>query len=163
MVFGPAFSGLLTVCESYGNKANQPLQVIPTAPPPSIPSGLKHRFPLLTGVTQNETDGLDKHLIEEVEEGGKKKRKREKKIKLQQDEEMDILTVNENVAKVKTETPFQEGSVSEEKKKKKKKKKNDIEQDVVGESMVKCEPVDNWSNDVVEGSKKKKKSKIDGD
>lgn len=155
------------MCESYGNKANQPLQVIPTAPPPSIPSGLKHRFPLLTGVAQNETDGLDKHLIEEeVEEGGKKKRKRERKIKLQQDEEMNILTVNENVAKVKTEMPFQEGSVSEDKKKKKKKKKNDIEQDVVGESMVKCEPVDTWSNDVVEGSKKKKKkkkSKIDGD
>lgn len=163
------------MCESYGNKANQTLQVIPAAPPPSIPSGLKHRFPLLagvasthTGLAQNETDGLDKHFIEEeVEEGGKmkKKRKRERKIKLQQDEEMDILRVNENVVKVKTEMPFQEGIVSEEKKRKKKKKR-DIVQDVVEELMVKSEPVDSWSNNVVEGSnkkKKKKKSKIDGD
>lgn len=175
---GPTFSGLLTVCESYGYKANRPLQVIPAAPPPSIPLELKHRFPLTqmastqTGVAKDETDGLSQHLMEgmqEEEEGRKKKkRKKEKNIKMEPEEEMDILRVNENVAEiqVKTEMPFEEGGVLEEKKRKKKKKK-DSEQDEVEELMGKTEPVDSWSNDVAEGSnkkkKKKKKSKMDAD
>ncbi|XP_011606986.1 DNA-directed RNA polymerase I subunit RPA34 isoform X2 [Takifugu rubripes] len=178
----PTFSGLLTVCESYGYEADRPLQVIPAAPPPSIPSELKHRFPLTqmastqTCVAKDETDGLDQHLMErmqEEEEGRKKKkkRKREKDIKMEPEEEMDISRVNENVAEiqaqVKTEMPFQEGGVLEEKKRKKKKKKKDSEQDEVEELMGKTEPVDSWNNDVAEGSnkkkKKKKKSKMDAD
>lgn len=185
-MIGPTFSGLLTVCESYGEKSgNEPLQVIPDAPAPSIPRGLTHRFPLLnrttstpTCVAKNEPEELAQHFIEETggeEEGRKKKkkRKREKKIKLEQEEETDALRVNENVSeiqeKVKTETPFQEDSVFEEKKrkKKKKKKKTNVQEEmeqVVDEVMVKCEPEDGWNNDGVEGSKKKKKKKrkIDG-
>lgn len=127
-----------------------------------------------TCVPKDETDGLDKHLIEgmqEEEEGRKKKkkRKREKNIKMEPEEEMDILRVNENVAEiqaqVKTEMPFEEGGVLE--KKKRKKKKKDSEQDEVEELVWKTEPVDSWSNDVAEGSKKKKKkkkkSKMDAD
>lgn len=125
-------------------------------------------------VAKDEPDGLDQHLIEgmEEEEGRKKKkkRKREKNIKMEPEEEMDILRVNENVAEiqaqVKTEMPFQEGGVLEEKKRKKKKKK-DSEQDEAEELVGKPEPVDSWSNDVGEGSnkkkKKKKKSKVDAD
>lgn len=177
----PTFSGLLTVCESYGYKANRPLQVIPAAPPPSIPSELKHRFPLLTQmastqtcVAKDETDGLDKRLIEETEEEDgrkKKKRKRERKIKQEPEEETDILRVNENVAEiqdqVKTEMPFQEAGSLEEKKRRRKKKKENSEQDDVEEFKVKTEPVDSWSNDVAQDSnkkkKKKKKSKLDAD
>lgn len=176
LVFGPTFSGLLTVCESYEERSGkQPLQVIPAAPAPSIPPGLSHRFPLLNQTTTTQTcaaekepDELAKRFIEETgeEEGRKKKKKqkKEKKIKLEQEEETDTLRVNENVSEIqdemKTEPPFQEGSVLEEKKRKKKKKKRDNEQEteqVVEE--VKCEPVDSWSNDAVEGSKKKKKKK----
>lgn len=129
-----------------------------------------------TCVAKDETDGLDKHLMEgmqEEEEGRKKKkkRKREKNIKMEPEEEMDILRVNENVAEiqaqVKTEMPFEEGGVLEEKKRKKKKKKKDSEQVEVEELLGKTEPVDSWSNDVAEGSnkkkKKKKKSKMDAD
>ena len=178
MVFGPNFSGLLTVCESYGDKSvNQPLQVIPAAPAPSIPPGLRHRFPLLTQTAsthtcaaKNEPEEIAEDFTEETggEEGRKKKKKRkkEKKIKLEQEEETDILRVNETVSdiqdEVKTELPFQEGSVLEEKKRKKKKKK-DTEQEnpeqAVEEIMVKCEPGDSWNDDAVEGSKKKKKKK----
>lgn len=175
------------MCESYEDKsANQPLQVIPAPPAPSIPPSLAHRFHLLskatstqTGVTKTETDGLSKRHIEETEEEDegrkkKKKRKKEKKIKLEQEEETDVLKANENVAEVqdqvKTEPPFQECSVSEERKKRKKKKKDNGQEEVeqvVEDLMVKCEPVDSWNNDVVEGpvkkKKNKKKSKTEGD
>lgn len=187
LAFGPTFSGLLNVCESYGDKSgNQPLQVIPAAPAPSIPPGLTHRFPLLNRTTSTQTcavkkepEELAKHFTEETggeeEEGRKKKKKKQKKdkkIKLEQDEETDTLRGNENVSEiqdeVKTQPPSQEGSVLEEKKRKKKKKKDSEQEEmeqVVEEVMVKCEPEDGWSNDAVEGAikKKKKKRKIDGD
>lgn len=110
VVFGPTFSGLLNVCESYGDSsANQVPQVIPAAPAPSIPPGLKQRFhpfgsktPILTCVAESETDGaalgpssttlrplVVKRFIEETwqgeeedEEGeGRKKKKKKKKEK----------------------------------------------------------------------------------
>lgn len=172
------------MCESYGDKSgNQPLQVIPAAPAPSIPPGLTHRFPLLNQTTstqtcavKNEPEELAKHFIEETGEGEegrkkKKKRKKEKKIKLEQEEETDTLRVNENAFEiqdeVKTEPPIQEGSVLEKKKRKKKKKDNEQEEteQVVEEVKVKCEAGDSWNNDAVDGAnkKKKKKRKTDGD
>lgn len=117
VVFGPTFSGLLNVCESYGDSsANQTPQVIPATPAPSIPSGLKQRFhpfgsktPMLTCVAESETDGaalgpssttlcplVVKRFIEETwqeeeeeEEGRKKKKKKkkEKRIKTERVEE----------------------------------------------------------------------------
>ncbi|XP_044059582.1 CD3e molecule, epsilon associated protein [Siniperca chuatsi] len=119
VVFGPTFSGLLNVCESYGDSsANQAPQVIPAAPAPSIPPGLKQRFhpfgsktPTLTCVAESEADGaafgpssttlrplVVKRFIEETwqeeeEEGRKKKKKKkkEKRIKTEREEEVEKL------------------------------------------------------------------------
>lgn len=45
VVFGPAFSGLLNVCESHGDvSTNLAPQAIPAAPAPCIPPGLRQRF-----------------------------------------------------------------------------------------------------------------------
>ncbi|KAM4565959.1 DNA-directed RNA polymerase I subunit RPA34 [Odontesthes bonariensis] len=109
MVLGPTFSGLLNVCESYGDgSTNQAPRAIPASPAPSIPAGLKQRFhpfgsktPTLTCVAENEVDGaafgpssttlrplVVKRFIEETrhgaeekedEEEGRKKKKKKKK------------------------------------------------------------------------------------
>ncbi|XP_030599878.1 DNA-directed RNA polymerase I subunit RPA34 [Archocentrus centrarchus] len=124
MVVGPAFSGLLNVCESYSS-TNQAPQVIPAAPVPSIPPGLKQRFqpfgsktPTLTCVAENEVDGAAfgpssttlrplvvkrfievgqvKHEREEEEEEGRKKKKKKKKEKQIKTEQIeDVVTVKE--------------------------------------------------------------------
>ncbi|XP_039986688.1 CD3e molecule, epsilon associated protein [Xiphias gladius] len=165
VVFGPAFSGLLNVCESYGDSsANQAPQVIPAAPAPSIPLGLKQRFhpfgsktPTLTCVAENEADGaafgpsstslrplVVKRFLEEAghEEEGRKKKKKKKKetrIKAEQEEVEEVVRVKEEPAaeihnKVEMELPFQEGEILEEKRKKKKKKK-DREREEVEEGV----------------------------
>lgn len=117
MVYGPTFSGLLNVCESYGDSSsNQAPQVIPATPAPSIPLGLKQRFhpfgsktPTLTCVAESEMDGAAlgpssstlcplvtkrsiQETLQEVEEEEaegrkKKKKKKEKRIKTEQEEE----------------------------------------------------------------------------
>lgn len=109
MVYGPTFSGLLNVCESYGDSSsNQAPQVIPATPAPSIPLGLKQRFhpfgsktPMLTCVAESEIDGaafgpsssslcplvkkrsIQETLqeVEEEEDEGRKKKKKKKKEK----------------------------------------------------------------------------------
>ncbi|XP_053177209.1 CD3e molecule, epsilon associated protein [Scomber japonicus] len=129
VVFGPAFSGLLNVCETYGDSStNQAPQVIPATPAPSIPPGLKQRFhpfgsktPTLTCVADSETDGatfgpssttlrplVAKRLIEEVDERDedderkkKKKKKKEKRIKTEREEEKE--KEEEVVVRVKKE------------------------------------------------------------
>lgn len=155
VVFGPAFSGLLNICETYGDSStNQAPQVIPAAPAPSIPPGLKQRFhpfgsktPTLTCVAESEADGaafgpssttlrplVVKRFIEEAdkedeeERKKKKKKKKEKRIKTEREEE-DVVRVKEEPAaeiqdEVTMEPDSQEGDVSEEKRKKKKKKKD---------------------------------------
>ncbi|XP_038141883.1 CD3e molecule, epsilon associated protein [Cyprinodon tularosa] len=130
-VFAPAFSGLLSICESYGESStNQVPHVIPAAPPPSIPPGLKQRFhpfgsktPTLTYVAEDEADGaafgpssttlrplVMKQFIEEggsvddddnEEEGRKKKKKKKNKEKRIKSEQVELLL------KVKRE-PFDE-------------------------------------------------------
>lgn len=118
IVFGPTFSGLLNVCESYGDTSiNQVPQVIPAASAPSIPPGLKQRFhpfgsktPTLTYVAENETDGAafgpssttlrplvvkrfteDAHLeVDEHEMRKTKKKKKEKRIKTEREVEMAV-------------------------------------------------------------------------
>lgn len=121
-VFGPTFSGLLNVCESYGDShGNLAPQVIPASPAPSIPPGLKQRFhpfgsktPTLTCVAESETDGaalgpssatfrpLGKRLVGETEQGEedeegrkkKKKKKKDKRIKTEQEEgSLDVVAV----------------------------------------------------------------------
>ncbi|XP_071352439.1 DNA-directed RNA polymerase I subunit RPA34 [Trachinotus anak] len=126
VVFGPAFSGLLNVCESFGGSStNQAPHVIPAAPAPSIPPGLKQRFhpfgcktPTLTCVAENEVDGaafgpssatlrplVVKRFIEEAgheeeeEEGRKKKKKKKEKcVKTEREEVEEVLTVKEEPA-----------------------------------------------------------------
>ncbi|XP_023147934.2 CD3e molecule, epsilon associated protein [Amphiprion ocellaris] len=179
MRLAPAFSGLLNVCESYGDSStNQSPQVIPAAPAPSIPPGLKQRFhpfgsktPTLT--VEDEADGaafrpstlkrpVDEKEEEEDEEEGrkkKKKKKKEKRIKMELEEEA-VKVKEEPAAEAEEEAPpVQEGEYSEEKRKKKKKKK-DKEREKVEEAevTVKCEPVDTSYDDAAaEGSGKKKK------
>ncbi|KAI3354002.1 hypothetical protein L3Q82_018565 [Scortum barcoo] len=119
--FGPEFSGLLNVCESYGDSStNQAPQVIPAAPAPSIPPGLKQRFhpfgsktPTLTYVAESEVDGAafgpssatlrplvvkrftEQTWREDEEEGRKKKKKKkEKRIKAErEDESLEVVRV----------------------------------------------------------------------
>ncbi|XP_030008906.1 DNA-directed RNA polymerase I subunit RPA34 isoform X2 [Sphaeramia orbicularis] len=124
-VFGPAFSGQLNICETYGDaNANQNPQVVPATPAPTIPPGLKQRFhpfgsktPRLTCVAESEVDGaaygpssatlrplVMKRFIEETraeeedEEGRRrKKKKKEKRIKTELPDDVDALV------RVKTE------------------------------------------------------------
>lgn len=96
---------MLNVCETYGDaNANQTPQVVPAAPAPTIPPGLKQRFhpfgsktPTLTCVAESEADGaaygpssttlrplVMKRFVEETrteeedEEGRRRKRKKKK-------------------------------------------------------------------------------------
>lgn len=139
VMFGPAFSGLLNVCENYrDSNTNQAPQVIPAAPAPSIPPGLKQRFhpfgsktPTLTCVAESEMDGaafgpssttlrplVVKRFAEETwqpegeeeeEEGRKKKKKKkEKRIKTEREEESVEVEV-----KVEPVTEIQDGVTME--------------------------------------------------
>ncbi|XP_068441287.1 DNA-directed RNA polymerase I subunit RPA34 [Clinocottus analis] len=158
VVFGPAFSGLLNVCESYGDSgANHAPQVIPAALPPSIPPGLKQRFhpfgsktPTLTSVAESEADGaalgpssatlrplVVKRFVEETwqdedESKRKKKKKKEKRIKTEQLEEVEVKM--EPATEIQEDEmmgiPFQEGDASEETRKKRKKKKDRAREEV---------------------------------
>ncbi|CAL8347967.1 unnamed protein product [Arctogadus glacialis] len=112
---GPAFSGVLNVCEIYGDSGDALLrpQAIPAAPAPVIPRGLKQRFvpfgsktPTLTCVAESELDAgatgpssatllprVVKHFpteeeMTEEEERRKerKRRKRELRIKLESED-----------------------------------------------------------------------------
>ncbi|KAG8001804.1 DNA-directed RNA polymerase I subunit RPA34 [Nibea albiflora] len=171
VAFGPTFSGLLNVCESYGDSsANQAPQVIPAAAAPSIPAGLKQRFhpfgsktPTLTCTAETETDGaafgpssttprsmLGKRLIEETkqeeeeEEGRKKKKKKkEKRIKTEQEEEPteEVTVKEEPVTEIQDQAMMVEGDILEEKRKKKKKKK-DREREEVEEGVENCVKVE---------------------
>lgn len=165
VVFGPTFSGLVNVCESYGDSsANQTPQVIPATPAPSIPSGLKQRFhpfgsktPTLTCVAESETDGaalgpssttlrplVVKRFIEETwqeEEGRKKKKKKkEKRIKTERVEEsLEMVRVKvEPVAEIQDEVMTElpfQDGTFLEEKRKKKKKKKDREREEVEQGM----------------------------
>ncbi|XP_075968063.1 DNA-directed RNA polymerase I subunit RPA34 [Anarhichas minor] len=169
VVFGPAFSGMLNVCESYGNAgANQAPQIIPAALPPSIPPGLKQRFhpfgsktPTLTCVAESEADGaalgpssatlrplVAKRFVEETwqdEEGRKMKKKKEKRIKTE-----GVEVKAEPVAEIQEEAStgllFQECYTSEERRKRKKKKKDrereEVEQGVEPSVTMKEEEVE---------------------
>ncbi|XP_051254609.1 CD3e molecule, epsilon associated protein [Dicentrarchus labrax] len=164
VVLGPAFSGLLNVCESYGDSsANQAPQVIPATPAPSIPPGLKQRFhpfgsktPTLTCVAESETDGAAfgpssatlRPLVvkrfaedtwrEEEEEGRKKKKKKkEKRIKSEREEEsMEVVRVKvERVAESQDGVAMEVPIQEAEEKRKKKKKKKDREREEVEEGV----------------------------
>lgn len=189
VIIGPAFSGQLNVSESYGDSsANLAPQIIPAAPAPSIPPGLKQRFHpfgsrtmAMDGISENETDGsivrpslthlhpiVSKRSIEEVEhereaeDGKKKRKKKEKQLKVAREEveELKVETTAEFLNEAVTQLPLQEGDVSEKRKRKKKKKAR--EQAEAEEVTVKVEPMAEFEEfpfQNVEVSKTKKKKK----
>ncbi|XP_047449625.1 CD3e molecule, epsilon associated protein [Mugil cephalus] len=150
VALAPTFSGMLNVCESYGGSStDRPPHIIPAAPAPSIPPGLRQRFhpfgskaPILAA--ENEMDGAalepppatkrffedTGHDEEQEEEEGrkkKKKKKKEKRIKTEVTEqvvEVKEEPVAEGQEEMMVEHSFQEDDHSEEKRKKKKKKKD---------------------------------------
>ncbi|CAJ1064900.1 CD3e molecule%2C epsilon associated protein [Xyrichtys novacula] len=179
--FGPAFCGVLNICESYGDSStNQAPQVIPATPAPSIPPGLRQRFhpfgsrtPTLTCKAKREADG---QAEEDEGQTKKKKRKKEKGVKAERADEEEVKIKEEPVAETQEELMMEVSDAVEEKRKKKKKKKDrEREEEGVEHSMmvnmeeitVKSEPVDTLYGDVVDGSgkkkKKKKKNKTDDD
>lgn len=183
--FAPSFSGLLNVCESYGDGGtNRAPQVVPATPAPSVPPGLKQRFhpfgsktPTLTYVAESEADGaafgpssttlrplVVKRFLEEVvheveddDDGRSKRKKKKKKEKRVKSEQV------EEILKVKQEPV---DVFLEEKSRKKKKKKKDREVEEGQERSVKVEPVsvkpepeDGGYGDAAEFHPKKKKKK----
>ncbi|XP_077398071.1 DNA-directed RNA polymerase I subunit RPA34 isoform X2 [Festucalex cinctus] len=142
---GPAFSGLLSVGESYGGVCMRP-RVVRSASAPAIPPGLKQRFQpfgsktptaitATTEATQDE-DGTrkkkkkkDKHIKREeeevtikqevgqpVQECSRKKRKKDR-------EEAAIVEVKQEVmSEVDVDTPHKDVNLAKKKKKKKKSK-----------------------------------------
>ncbi|XP_068174069.1 DNA-directed RNA polymerase I subunit RPA34 [Antennarius striatus] len=190
MVFGPNFSGLLNVFESYGDgSSNQALHIIPAAPAPSIPPGLKRRFHYFSSKPPTEGAALasssstfcppvDKRIIgeswqKEEDEGRKnKKKKKEKRIKVEREEALEMVRVKvEPVSEIQDaamiELSLQEDGISGEKRKKKKKKK-DREREAVEEVIepsvvVKVEEVKCEQTDNLYGDEveggKKKKKK----
>ncbi|XP_074535299.1 DNA-directed RNA polymerase I subunit RPA34 [Halichoeres trimaculatus] len=180
-VFGPAFSGLLNVCENFGgSSATQAPQVIPAIPAPAIPPGLKQRFhpfgskaPPMTCMEESEVDGasfgslsttprpLKRSGEEHVEEEGRKKKKKKKKEKETEAEEADKYLQE---IKVEPEADTQEEAMMvEEKKKKKKKKEKETEAEQADEYLkeIKVEPEADTQEEgmMVEEKKKKKKKK----
>ncbi|XP_041850467.1 CD3e molecule, epsilon associated protein [Melanotaenia boesemani] len=158
VAFGPAFTGLLNICESYGDSStNQAPQVIPAAPAPAIPTGLKQRFhpfgsktPTLTFVAENEADGaafgpssttlrplVVKQFVEEAEEEGRKRKKKKKEKRIKSEVMEEVVAVkqepdDEIQEEAMMELPFQEGDQLVEKRKKKKKKKDREQEEVEG-------------------------------
>lgn len=165
VVFGPKFSGLLNVCESFGDpSANQAPLVIPAAPAPAIPPGLKQRFYPFGSETPT--------LSPEAEEGSrkKKKKKKEKRMKVEHEDIMHsvkVEPVGDLDGTVADQQPQEGGVVVEKKKKKKKRDREQQLEEAEPEVAVKLETMDSQYGDVVEGcgkkKKKKKKSKTDDD
>ncbi|CAL8352584.1 unnamed protein product [Lota lota] len=138
VVCGPAFSGVLNVCEIYGDSGDALLhpQAIPAAPAPVIPPGLKQRFlpfgsktPTLTCVAESELDAdatgpssatlrprvvkhfpTEEEMTEEERRKERKRRKREKRIKIESQEPGGgVATVVEVEVKMEpVGMPFQE-------------------------------------------------------
>lgn len=166
VVFGPKFSGLLNVCESFGDPStNQASMVIPATPAPSIPPGLKQRFYPFGSATPTLSTGAEEGSIKK-----KKKKKKEKRLKVEHEDAMHSVKVEpvEDLDSAVAEQQPQEGGVVEEKRKKKKKKRDrEQHEEEEPEIVVKLEPMDSQYGDVVEGcgkkKKKKKKSKTDDD
>ncbi|XP_014888439.1 DNA-directed RNA polymerase I subunit RPA34 isoform X1 [Poecilia latipinna] len=164
-VFAPAFSGLLNICESYGDAgAERAPHVVPTALAPAIPSGLKQRFhpfgsktPKLTYVAENEADGaafgpssttlrplVMKQFVEDggrvgeddEEEGRKRKKKKKKEKRIKSEEVEVLLQMKQEPSDENLDEVTAAGlPFGEEKTTKKKKKKKDREREEVEEGL----------------------------
>ncbi|XP_041732964.2 DNA-directed RNA polymerase I subunit RPA34 [Coregonus clupeaformis] len=192
VVCAPAFSGLLNICESYGDcSTNQTPIAIPATPAPTAPPGLRQRFqpfgsrtPTLSRLMEDTADtplpsSLETPLRVTLDPGEERKRKKkEKRIKTEEEEEEEVrvVRVKQELLDMSPEEPYelpgQEAELSEEEKRrrKKKKKKKDKDRDVYfnvikEEVEVKVEPMDSSYGDVEDSGKKKKmkKNKHDDD
>uniref|UniRef100_A0A3B4A448 CD3e molecule, epsilon associated protein n=1 Tax=Periophthalmus magnuspinnatus TaxID=409849 RepID=A0A3B4A448_9GOBI len=112
-----AFTGFISICESYGDhSANPALHMVPAIPPPSLPPGLKQRFQHSACRTiPRPADG----------ESGRKRR-REKRIKAEPEEEC-VRAKLDTLISIKSEVkhePVDTQYVETERRSKKKKKKS---------------------------------------
>ncbi|CAL8374439.1 unnamed protein product [Gadus morhua 'NCC'] len=151
---GPSFSGVLNVCEIYGDSGDALLrpQAIPAAPAPVIPPGLKQRFlpfgsktPTLTCVAESELDAgatgpssatllprVVKHFPTEEEmmtaeerRKERKRRKREMRIKLEsEDPAEEGVEVKLEAEEEEERMESIEAGLLEERRRKKKRKKD---------------------------------------
>ncbi|XP_019717121.1 DNA-directed RNA polymerase I subunit RPA34 isoform X1 [Hippocampus comes] len=147
-VVGPAFSGLLSVCESYGG-ARAPPCVVHAPPAPAIPPGLKQRFQPFgskTPTTAQETQDEDRKR--------KKKKKKDKHIK--KEEEVRVKQEVEETGQEHTE---------EESSRKRKKVKEEVAVVQVKQELKRELDVGALYNDDSSAKKKKKrkKSKMDAE
>jgi len=178
---GPVFSGLLNVCESYGDvSANLVPQAIPAAPAPTIPLGLRQRFqpfgsktPTLSAAAQEaiarQRDSKPAPPVARPERDEERKRRKRERSMLTEEEE-----VKEEVKEEPVDEALEETAATEERRKKKKKKKDKDRREGEGpiiddlgelcrsareEVEVKPEPLDCSYGDVEDSGKKKKKKK----
>ncbi|XP_070987216.1 DNA-directed RNA polymerase I subunit RPA34-like [Oncorhynchus clarkii lewisi] len=186
VVCAPTFSGLLNICESYGDcSTNQTTIAIPATPAPTVPPGLRLRFqpfgsrtPTLSRVMEDTPDTplpsspetpLRVTLDPGEERKSKKKKKKDKLIKTEEEEvrvKQELLHMSPEES---YELPGQEADLSEEKRRKKKKKKKDKNRGeaegtvdssfnvIKQEVEVKVEPMDSSYGDVEDSGKKIKK------
>lgn len=144
VVCAPAFSGLLNICEGYGDcSTNQTPIAIPATPAPTVPPGLCQRFqpfgsrtPTLsrlmadTPLPSSPETPLRVTLDPGEERKSKKKKKRKDKLIKTEEEEEEVVRVKQELLEMTHspeepyELPGQEAELSEEKRKKKKKKKD---------------------------------------
>ncbi|XP_043976054.1 CD3e molecule, epsilon associated protein [Gambusia affinis] len=164
-VFAPAFSGLLNICESYGDAGGERApRVVPAAPAPAVPSGLKQRFhpfgsktPKLTYVAENEADGaafgpstttlrplVMKQFVEdggrvgdddEEEEGRKRKKKKKKEKRIKSEEAEVLLQMKREPPDENVDEAMTAAVAGKTMKKKKKKKEEDREREEVEEGL----------------------------
>ncbi|XP_054883844.1 CD3e molecule, epsilon associated protein [Poeciliopsis prolifica] len=168
-VVAPAFSRLLNICESYKDAGGgRAPHVVPAAPAPAVPAGLKQRFhpfgsktPKLTYVAENEADGaafgpstttlrplVVKQFIEDGgrvdeddEDEGRKRKKKKKKQKRLKSEEVEVLL---QMKEEPSDENLDEATAVQTMKRKKKKKKKDREEgdeELEPSVEVKVEPV----------------------
>uniref|UniRef100_A0A8C7TK53 CD3e molecule, epsilon associated protein n=1 Tax=Oncorhynchus mykiss TaxID=8022 RepID=A0A8C7TK53_ONCMY len=185
VVCAPTFSGLLNICESYGDcSTNQTTIAIPATPAPTVPPGLRLRFqpfgsrtPTLSRVMEDTPDTplpssretpLRVTLDPGEERKSKKKKKKDKLIKTEEEEEVRVKQELLHMSPEESyELPGQEADLSEEKRRRKKKKKKkdrgeaegtvDLSFNVIKQEVeVKVEPMDSSYGDVEDSGKKKK-------
>uniref|UniRef100_A0A4W5NTU4 RNA polymerase I subunit G n=1 Tax=Hucho hucho TaxID=62062 RepID=A0A4W5NTU4_9TELE len=186
VVCAPAFSGLLNICESYGDcSTNQTAIAIPATPAPTVPPGLRQRFqpfgsrtPTLSRLMEDtplpsSPETPLRVTLDPGEERKKKKKRKDKRIKIEEEEE-EVVRVKQELLDMSPEEsyelPGQKAELSEEKRRKKKKKKDKDRGEAEGtvdscfnvikqEVEVKVEPMDSSYGDVEDSGKKKKMKK----
>ncbi|XP_061137232.1 CD3e molecule, epsilon associated protein [Syngnathus typhle] len=144
---GPAFSGILSVSESYEG-VQMPPCVVHASPAPAIPDGLKQRFQPFGSKTPTTSQER------QVEDGKrKKKKKKDRKIKIEEQEE-------ELMIKQEVEEPAQEHTEG----KSRKRRKKDTEEVAIAEVKSEVDVDALYKEDgLAKKKKKKKKSKTSDD